>query len=261
MQVPGDPAPLQIGGLDRAPYEELPFLLGGAHLSSETQSQRDLNERERDERDGEDREERPPELFGAGGHRVTRDEGLEEQDLAARRGHGKGDLQEGSEVGEPTTGFLLVTLTRRRTPRAEGLAFGRAQLDGGSDRVGLVGVQHPAVGVLDRHPCDRASDDATAHQLIDREEAGRVASQDPLGEAWFHDPMSGNQSDALGLSDRLLGSEPAHHHHAGEPHESEDHQARHRECEHGPRNRGLSTSHATRLWRPREFGGHDACEP
>ena len=55
MQIGSDATALQIRGLDRPLQEELPLPLGRAHLSRETQRQRDLHDRESHERDGEDR--------------------------------------------------------------------------------------------------------------------------------------------------------------------------------------------------------------
>ena len=104
--------------------------------------------------------------------RVSWDRGLEEQDVSARRGHRRETSRSGPRSGTRASGpcsslSLVVALPVRSASRS---AARSATV--GSDRVGLVGIQDPAVGVPDRHPRDRASEDAAAHQLVDREETG-----------------------------------------------------------------------------------------
>ena len=160
--------------------------------------------------------------------------------MPARRGHGERDLEECPRSGTRASGScsslsLVVALPVRSASRWAARSAIVDPIESGWSAYRT----RPSASRIDTRAIG-TPEDAAAHQLIDREETGGVASHDPVGEPRLHDPLTGHQGDALGLAKGLFGPQPAHHEHPGDPHEDEDHQAGHRECEHGPCHGGLS---------------------
>ncbi len=257
VQIAGDAPPLAIRCLDRALHQPLPLVLGGADASRECPGQGDLQQRQGEERDHEDRRERgrelPPSLGDAGSQLVR----LEQQRRSVRRADRRVHLQEFAVLPlEPVLRSTQIGHLGGDAAMIQHLEVLGTERVGVPDQTRVIGIHDRAVAGPDLHADDGIVQDGVADYPRHRTSGEGVPGHEAVRDAAFHDAR-GDIRQLAGLVQSLLRGEPADHHDARDGHDHENQQPQQRERQQRANERvwALHVSDGT-CGRPRKSGRH-----